>query len=317
MAATAKPSGLHSAPVGRCYSPSGYVDLELIGFRLQSTDDTDVESGRTVQHRQAFLTEVYERGAPIDLLVLAFVPLTFIAAFALPASAKQGLMFVYTNPTLLAAFANHFVHLSVTHLLGNLIGYGLVVPTAYLLSVVSGQRRQFFIVFATFLLALPFALSALNLVFVRPRIGIGASGLIMAFVGYLPVPLTAFARSRLGVPASPTQSSGLFFLGLALVAYVAAPATYGMPLAVAAGLAGVLFLLPVIEETTTEAVSLPGAGYTEVAVFGMALFIGYPLVAFPRTVATSGSIVNVYSHVLGFCFGYIVTYVGVQIGVFD
>lgn len=285
---------------------------------MQPTDDAAAGSAGTAQH-EGFLAEVRERGAPLDAVALALVPLALVGAYALPPSTKRSLAFAYADPTLLAAFANHFVHLSFDHLLVNLVGYGLVVPTAYLLSVASGRRRQFFVAFATFVLAFPFALSALNLAFVRPRVGVGASGLVMAFVGYLPVALSGFAGSRLGVPVDATRSSGPFFLGLAVVAYVAAPAGYGAPLAVAAGLAGVLFLLPVVEDAAT-AVSRPTAGpagYAEVAVLGAALFVGYPLVAFPESVAAGGDVVNVYSHALGFCLGYIVTYVGVLVGALE
>ncbi|WP_255196764.1 hypothetical protein [Halorarius litoreus] len=254
-----------------------------------------------------------------DALVLLTVPLVLLAVFALPASTRQGLALAYDAPTVLSAYTSHFVHLSAGHLRVNLMGYLLVVPTAYVLSVAAGRRRQFFVVFTAFVVAFPLALSALNLVFARPRLGVGFSGILLAFVGYLPVAILGMAGQQLHAPVDRVRSQWLFFFGLALIALVSGPRLYGTAIAAAALLAGVLFLLPVVEDwgdahhgRIRRAVG--SAGTVELLLVGALVFVGYLFVAFPTEVSADGTVVNIYSHVLGYALGYVATYLAVLSG---
>lgn len=249
-----------------------------------------------------------------DLVVLAAVPLVLLGAYALPQEVKLRLALDYTDPTLLTAFASHFVHLSSTHLLSNLVGYLLVVPTGYALAVASGRRRQFLVVFTSFLLSFPFLLSGLNLLFPRSTVGVGFSGILLAFVGYLPFGFMTFVGTNFEGDVGARQSRWLFFFGLALVAYIAAPGVYGLGLAAAAFLAGVRYLLPVVEaidrrQLASWRATLTVSGYAELALLGGLVFLTYPFVAFPSGLVAGGSVLNVYTHALGFCLGYITTYV--------
>lgn len=249
-----------------------------------------------------------------DLVVLALVPTVLLAVYALPPEVRRGFALDHAAPTLLTAFTSHFVHLSSAHLLANLAGYLLVVPTGYALAVASGRRRQFFVVFAAFLGSLPLLLSGLNLLFPRPTVGVGFSGVLLAFVGYLPFAFMSFIGSTFDVDVDAGQSHWLFFFGLGVVAYVAAPGVYGLGLAAAATLAGVLYLLPVVETVDRTQVAswrstLAVSGYGELVLLGTALFFIYPFVAFPTDFVVASGVINVYTHALGFCLGYITTYV--------
>lgn len=258
-----------------------------------------------------------ERSLALDVILLMLVPALLVGVYTLPMATKRALALEYTAPTVVTAFASHFVHFSAWHLLVNLAGYALVVSTAYVLSRASGRRRQFWVVYVVFVLAFPFALSGLNLLFVRPRVGVGFSGVVMAFVGYLPVALLGFVGSRLDGSLGRLRSEWLFFFGLAVVAYVAAPAPYGVGLAAASSLAGVLFLLAALGErpwrrTSTD--DITAAGDAEVTVLGLTVFLGYPLVAFPADPVIGDAVLNVYTHALGFCLGYLATYAAVLCG---
>jgi hypothetical protein len=242
------------------------------------------------------------------------VPVALLAAYALPFGVKRSLALDHAAPTLLTAFASHFVHLSATHLVTNLAGYLLVVPTGYALAVASGRRRQFFVVFTVFLLSFPFLLSGLNLLFPRPTIGVGVSGVLLAFVGYLPFAFMQFVGTHFEGDFDAEQSHWLFFFGLAVVAAIAAPGIYGLGLAAAATLAGVLYLLPVVEMVDRPQVAswrstLAVSGYAELTLLGGLVFFTYPFVAFPTDLVLTSGVVNVYTHALGFCLGYITTYV--------
>lgn len=265
---------------------------------------------------------IRQRAVWWDVFLLAVVPVALLVGYAIPSATKWTLAFDYTEPTLLAAYASYFVHFSQWHLLGNLLGYLLVVPTAYVLSVASDRRSQFLVVFTVFLLAFPFALSALNLAIPRSHTAVGFSAIIMAFVGYLPIGLFGVTAQRFNAPLTQQQSHWVFFFGLALVGYLGIPGDLGQALAAAAVLAGVLFFLSVLEEFNQPRWSdlrglLAREGDVELLLLGGVVFVAYPFVAFPSDATVSGGIVNLYGHALGFCLGYITTYVTVLVGGMD
>lgn len=275
--------------------------------------------GRTRSTGPGLWPAVRERAAWRDLALLAVVPGVLLVVYSLPRATKWTLALDYAEPTLLAAYGSHFVHFSQWHLLVNLLGYLLVATTGYVLSLAGGRRRQFLVVFTAFVLAFPVALSGLTLPVPGAGAAVGFSGVVMAFVGYLPVVLLDFADHRLDAPVDRRRSHWLFFLGLAVVAYVAAPGLYGPALAAAALLACLLFFLPVFErfdrgQWAEFRGTLASGGNAELTVFGAAVFLAYPFVAFPPDVTVGGGVLNVYAHALGFSLGYIVTYVTVLVG---
>lgn len=250
-------------------------------------------------------------GAWWDLLVLGAIPAILLGVFLLPDRMKWRLALDYTAPTMLTAFTSHFVHFSARHLLVNLLGGAVVVPTAYLLSVLSGRRQQFFVAYTCFVVAFPFALSGLNLVFVRSTVGVGFSGIILAFVGYLAVALVDFVGEWYDTPVDGTQSAWLFFLSLALISFTVS--VHGHLIAFISFLASLLFFTNFVRSFDRERLlrvefTTPLQKNNEPAVFGIVVFLVYPLIMISMDYTTSYGIVNIYSHVLGFCLGYITTY---------
>lgn len=267
------------------------------------TDDTDT---------QRVGKRVSETGSWWDVLLLAAVPTVLVAVFALPQAVKWRLAFRYTEPTVTAAFASHFVHLSSLHLLVNLVGVLLVVPTGYLLSASSARRGQFLTAFVTFVFAFPFALSGLNLVFVRPTVGVGFSGVVLAFVGYLGIAVMDFWGEWYDAPVDGRDSAWLFFLAIALLAFDVT--VYGPAVAFLALLASALFLRDLVPSLGRERLARVGSRLVadtggELAGFAIVVFLVYPTASITTTPDTANGIVNVYTHLLGFCLGYIVTYV--------
>lgn len=249
-----------------------------------------------------------------DLLLVNLVPVVLLGVFLLPRSIREQLALDYAAPTLATAFTSHYVHLFIWHLVLNLLGYMLLVSVAYFLALTSGRRQEFFVVFVTFLFAFPPILSGFNLLFIRPGTSVGFSGVLMAFVGYLPAAIYRYAETHLQLPETRNHSSWLFFFGLAFVSVLALPGVYGLALATAGVLAGVLFVLPLLDSIGQQhAFRLQNfvntAGYAELAGIGVLLFFGYPLVALPANLAVEGGVVNTYIHVLGYSLGYMVVYV--------
>lgn len=264
---------------------------------------------------------------PLDLVLLLSVPALLGLVSLLPYPLRRSLIFEYAAPTLLTAFTAPFVHLGPAHLVVNILGYFLVVPVAYLLSVASGRRARFFAAFATFVLVFPVVLSYLNLAVVRPGASGGFSGVVMAFVGYLPLALADYLEERADVGPSETLAPVLFFLGIALIAGLSVQSVQRDRATVLLGTSGLVltailsallywlsspdYARDVLRKVRTTA-GRPGT--VELLGFSSVVFVAFLFVAFPSDVTGGATIVNVYVHLLGYALGFISTYATVEFG---
>jgi membrane associated rhomboid family serine protease len=259
--------------------------------------------------------------------VLFSVPIVLVAVFSLPPSVRQSLVFEYTDPSLVTAFSAPFVHLSLSHLVVNVLGYVIVVAVAYLLSVASGRRRRFFVSFVTFVLVFPVLLSYLNLAVVRPTAGLGFSGVVMAFVGYLPLALADYLDERVGVGPSEALAPVFFFFGIALVAGLSVQSVQRERATVLLGTSGLvlasllsaaLFWLSAPDRTTEALSKVKRAtripGHVELFSAASVVFVSFLFVAFPSNLADGSTVVNVYVHLLGYALGFITAYTTVTLG---
>jgi len=262
-----------------------------------------------------------------DVAFLLAVPLVLVGVFVLPKPVRLSLALSYLEPTVLTAYASHFVHLEFPHLLANLLVFLAVVPFAVLASVKSGRRHRFYLVAFVFLTVFPFVFSGLNVLFPRPRIGFGFSGISLAFVGYLPHAL-ADRLERDGSASAAVASSLLpaaFFAGTILIALRmwrslgAAPPAARAPL-VAAGLGSLLSMLifarPVYVRIRDRDESLSALCPPSVA-FGALLFVLVVLVGFPNVSPADGTVLNLFVHFLGYSFGFVVPYATFRVVGFD
>jgi hypothetical protein len=277
---------------------------------------------------RAFRRELFASVRALDLLALLAVPAVLVSVFALPEATRRSLAFAYTDPTVSSAFTAHYVHLGADHLLGNLVGYGLLAGVGYALAVLSGRRRLFFTSFVTYLGAFPFALSALNLAVPRDAIGFGFSGVNMALAGLLPILWYCYAREEFAPSASLGALPALFFALVGWIALLALPvSTEGIGLA---GLAiGVASALLALLYAAGSGVRFPRSirkhaksvasrsGYGDLLAVGAVVAVGYPVVGFPADPAGGGSVVNLYVHFLGFCLGFIGPFALLAGGAFD
>ena len=262
------------------------------------------------------------RIAAFDLVFVAYIPIVLGAVFLLPLELRRELALLYTQPSLRTMYASHFVHLTLPHLVANLLVYLLVVLFTLALSVWNGRRRRFYLVAFTILVAFPVVLSGLNVLFPRPRIGMGFSGMNMAFVGYLPHVLAD--RFRTERPEwERTRSAFLqlaFFIAMVVAAVRVAGSLNAVPrvglgwLAVAGAgslFAAVGYTRPVASCLRSQGLS--GGTVPPLSAFGSLLFVLLVVVGFPEVSPEGGSIVNLLLHLLGFSFGYLVPYVAFQV----
>lgn len=255
-------------------------------------------------------TWVREHGP--DLALIASIPVLLVAVAGLPRATRLDLALSYADPTLLTAYTMHFVHLDPGHLLTNLVVYLLVVPVAYLLALRAGCRDLFRAAFVTFLAVLPFVLSGLNLLLVRPRVGFGFSGINMAFLGLLALLTMAAAGPPSTRGWTVHRAPGLFFAGVGLIALLAVPTPrLRLELAAAASIGAVLYLRgPSIRSGLASMVRRDGF---ELVLASLAVLLLVPFAAFPASPATAGSVLNLYTHLLGYSLGFIAPYATLSI----
>jgi len=299
--------------VGTVFRPLD-LDLDVISNVSAITENADAPVRR-----------IWRVVRPLEAAAIAFVPLLLVAVFALPEPLRRSYVFDYTDPTLVTAAVSPFVHIEVSHLLVNLVGYAIIVPLVYALSVLSGRRRGFWIVFVTFVLVFPPILSYLNLAVPRPTYGVGFSGVILAFVGYLPIAIADYVETHLGVGPREMVAPMTFFLGLALIAILSVQSVVPSNATVLLGTAGLvvatllcalLFWIAALDEgrfrpRARATAGLPG--YFELATAAGILFVGIQFVAFPGDPRVAGGVVNLYVHLLGYALGFISVYSTLQV----
>ena len=286
--------------------------------------DRDVYDGGEQTQSQAAdnsaITEVLRtRMQRVDLALLLTIPLLLVVVFSLADAIKLELTFAYQQPTVVTAFTAHFIHLDVAHLAANLLLYGVIASAVYALSLLSDRRTEFLAVVVTFLVVFPVVLSGLNLVIPRPRIGYGFSGIIMAFAGLLTVMIGEYVAVQFGGGIHRNHSAVLFYLVVAIITAVEVPFYPGSRAVLGLSVVGGLLTLSSIMSSVRRAGALNWEvvcrpGYAEITVWGLALVVMTPFIAVPSsTPIRPGTVPNVYLHFLGFAFGYLVPFIGLNI----
>ncbi len=304
------------------------ADATMVDAPDAAVEDTRASERTRPAPTGGDLLRAFREGArPLDLLPLFAVPAVLVSVFLLPEETRRSFAFLYTEPTLATAFTAHYVHLQVEHLLGNLLSYMLLAGFGYVVAVVAGYRRFFLVALATFTLAFPGVLSALNLAVPRYAIAFGFSGVNMALFGVLPVLLALFARERFFPHDSLRALPAVFFVLIGWMALLALPRSMtglglaGLAVSVAATLIAVVYLLSATPSGRSfrawgEAI-VSGRGDGDVLVVGAVILVAYPVVGFPADPAADGNVVNLYVHLLGFCLAFIASYAAISTGLFD
>jgi len=255
------------------------------------------------------------------VLVLAF-PLFIGLGYSLPLGARESLVFNYTNPTPLAAFAATFIHFETGHLTTNVGLYVLVVPILYILSALSGRQQQFRVFVFTALLVFPPVLSYLNLAIARPSVTFGASGVIMAFVGYLPLALSEYLDANFDIGPVSVFAPALFFASLGPISVLSLQSVLLQNLTVLLGAAGLvlatmlstaLYVLIVYEQTddarTKLRFAMQATGYSDLIVLTVLLLFFALIIAFPANPQVDSGVLNLYEHFLGYALGFMTPYI--------
>lgn len=267
-----------------------------------SADDSPAPSFRQELTRLATVAEIG---------LFLTVPVVLAIVFLLPEATRQALIFDTGNPTVLTAFTAHYVHLTTSHLVGNLFIYAGAVGVGYPLALLGGFRRMYLSLVMAVLLAYPFVLSMLHLALLGSGGIVGFSGLVLALVGLLPIVLFAYLRARIEGAVSINDAPSLFFFGIAAVAWrTAAPGSVILPLVLVSLGLGVLYLIPLAARLIRQGGRTDprplGWGYVELPVavvllYFLALALGFSI----GPIGTDGSRTNLVVHLLAYALGFI------------
>ena len=247
-----------------------------------------------------------------DGIVLVVPVLAMVIVATLPEADRIALGFAYTAPTLTTAYTNHFVHIELDHLIGNLIAYGVLASTFYWLCVLAGRRGFWLAWTGAYFVAFPPTLAALNLTVERTAVGVGFSAMNTALLGALPVAMTKKLEQADVIELAHAPAIGA--IPLWIVVALGIPRT--RTAAVGVGLLGVLTLLywrAVLRARPWAplrvAVRTPGVG--EGLLVAAVVLVGYAVVVFPQVTAGDGPEINYLLHLLGYCLGFLVAFVAV------
>ncbi|PAU79997.1 hypothetical protein CK500_15935 [Halorubrum salipaludis] len=286
---------------------------------MAATTDNEVSTanGSETRAKESFSDAIRRVVRPRDVIAILFPAALFLGVGVLPPAMREQLAFSTADPELLTALTSNFAHADSTHLFRNLTAYLFVIPTVYLLSVLADRRQLFYTVFVVVFTVFPVVLSGLNLAVPRNALSLGASGLTLSFVGYLPVALAEYVRRRFNVVNVVRRilAGGVFFLGLVIVIPLVAAAVQrvlAVALTVVALLAVVVYGVGLrrsgIDRSTLRG---PPPGFLELGIWSTAILVAALIAAFPTDPLSEAGVVNTYTHFLGYALGFLSSYLAV------
>ena len=154
-------------------------------------------------------------GLPAVLVSLWVVPPTDGLGFSLAADS------LFESPrTLSTAFTANFVHASGRHLFDNLLNFWVTLFGIYPLVSIADWHREFRLSAGVYLLVGPFVIAWLTLQtlgVLTDQPSVGFSGIVAAFLGFLPVVLAAAASEVTDGEVDTEWAAVPFLLSLAVV----------------------------------------------------------------------------------------------------
>ena len=135
------------------------------------------------------------------LLFFLFIPLLIILIFLLVQKYPQlifSLALNYQDPTSLSLIASSYTHVSVGHIVKNLLGYYI---TTLLIFTLRNDRIKFYINMCLIFVVLPVVLSTLSVIY-HPLsgYGMGLSGICAGLMGYLLYSVYDFVKREWKIP---------------------------------------------------------------------------------------------------------------------
>lgn len=275
---------------------------------------------KTTQRQSPSLREFLDVAR--DLLLIASIPFVLLTVFfTVSPDMRRSFAFQMNSPDAVTVYTATYIHMEWGHLRSNLTGYTLLSLTCYTLCVRSQQKQLFYTSFLVFTLAYPVILTASNIGFSQDSTAYGFSGVIFAFHGFLAVALATFIHTRTGGDLPGKEIAPIVFLLGAAFITTRVTAFSGInrdlpTLTVSLVTINLLFYLyQFLSNTHVSRVpnylkrSVLTTGSLGLITVSVVVFLVSLSFGFPSTVQSSNGTVNVYTHFLGYAFGFFSTYI--------
>ena len=254
------------------------------------------------------------------LSILSVVSL-FIGTYLLPKPVRRSLAFEYADPTLATAYTAHLVHLTPSHLFGNLIAFVVVSGLLLTLTVRANDRWLSVGILVMFAFVLPVTLSFLNLAVPRNSVTYGFSGLNMGLVGILPIAAVRYVEQKRRNPVTAPVLLIQFLLSSIYISIVSIPPSKLSRIVFVTSVvlgAVVMFRTNSWRGRRVGDIGRRSAGsderidrtgwLTPLFVGGLGVWMLLLSAGFPDEVGVDGTVINIYAHFLGYTLGFISAY---------
>jgi len=250
----------------------------------------------------------------LQAVVLLMIPATLAVIYYFTSlSFQQSLVLDHTNPRLHNFWTNTLVHdhrPGDGHLIGNIIGYLILVFPCWSLQIYGGQERRFWAGLAIILAIGPFIISACSYIVFYEILGVeivndrGFSGVVSALAGFLLTSiLYTFAQKQ--EESVAMLSMGLYFGSMMLGLGVLTERFLALGV-------GVLIFIGILAATRTEYVApvtelsewaRENGGMGQVVVISILVSVLGFAMSFPPDITAGSGLTNVVAHGSGILFG--------------
>ncbi|WP_424018953.1 hypothetical protein ACOZ4N_05650 [Halorientalis pallida] len=232
---------------------------------------------------------------------------------ALPSAVRTRMALRHESVDPVSLYTSAFVHLDLTHLVGNVAGFVAAALVAYGLCVQIGHRRWFRVTFVGFLLVLPVAVSLTSYVIIGllypgiEPVSRGFSGVGAAFAGFVFVALLASLNRLYDYRVAGYSGLAIWLLLLFEVYLI----YVGNVTPVVGGLFAVGWGACLVgirrESTRPTMLSRPRSRLELIqlaqTVLVVILLVSFVSVLFPAEIVEGGAVTNVFAHAAGFGYG--------------
>jgi len=237
------------------------------------------------------------------------IPLILVIIYLLPQTIKNSFILLPTKATITNMFFSNYTHTSFSHLMNNLIGYFIII---FLIFHVETNKRIFYISSFLIFILLPL-LSSLLVITIIPKIppALGFSAIVYSFFGYLLYSVYKFVNKSYKI------SVDYKFLLLLLMINILIFSIFSVQimLLITASIIAVFLIYinrKVIKEISKQMIlnwrMLPNQKFIErlysIAIFSLVIVFMFSFTtAIPSKIVVENSIINIFSHYIGYMFG--------------
>ncbi len=239
------------------------------------------------------------------------IPILLTFTYLLPENIKQDIILNLSNPTIISMFFSNYVHLELTHFLGNLISYLIVI---FLLFNLETNRILFYRSSLLIFIILPFVSSFLVIsIFPSLPPSLGFSAIVAGFMGYLVYSVFRYIK-EFYYP----QINNFFLYLILMINLIVVANNLGTPITFQIFILSILIILIYLNRVAIKEIGkimmlkfkdLFSQKSVGRLIYKYLLFILIIISIFnlpnliPSKIKIGSSIINIFSHYVGYLFG--------------